>query len=242
MAPWSHRFGAAAAGALVLSACAVPERVRPETSSVRFGLERSRSIQYVTSQIRAVRVAVTNQGTGLVFSQRYAGTNLMPAAGGGRFSFEVDNLPVGTYAATLSAYLDTGESLLAGSAASPPFGVAAGATTLVSFPALRLAPTPVGGWAVTASVTLPRGYLVSTYQYALMETDGTQVPTGSVATAVTRLTKSWANVMAYAPAASTASVTVSGTRRGWPTLTKTAIATATVVAGATVSSTVTVAL
>jgi hypothetical protein len=77
--------------------------------------------------------------------------------------------------------------------------------------------------------------VVTGYDYVLNPTDGAEVATSSFsASAIT-----WGNVVAHPAGISTTSVTVQG-RRGGNTATKSAVATASIQAGATASSTVSV--
>ncbi|MBU6428022.1 MAG: hypothetical protein KGR26_03345, partial [Cyanobacteria bacterium REEB65] len=157
---------------------------------------RERSLQYLASDVAAVTLTLVDQDDGTTYSHDYIPPNIQTSSGGGDFTFDVSNLPTGTYAATVSAYMDAAMSTLGGTSVTSTFAIASGNTTAVAFPALDLAATPLGAWTVTTHVTIvSRGYSVSQYTYQLTETTNDST-SESVSSTATTASHSWGNVLA----------------------------------------------
>ena len=198
---------------------------------------RGRTVQYVASQVAAIRLSLVDAANGSTVTYDDLSPTLRTTKNNKNttYSFAIQNLPAATYSLTLTAFADTAQTQAIGSTTSAPFSVVAGSTVSLSVPNLDLAPTPVGGWIVTAQVlALPSGATVRSYSYTLDGIDGT-VTTKSVKTSQSRQTHTWSNVLAYPAGVSTVSVTVTaGSRHRQATAT--AFATASI-GGATTSST-----
>ncbi len=204
--------------------------------------QAGRQVQFLASQLAAIRLVITDLATGTTVTHDYIPPDLPRTSGGqSPFSFTVLDLPAGTYQATLTAYVDAAEADAVGTTTSSPFTVTAGFTEDISTPPLALAPTPVGSWTVTSTVTskLP-GFEVTGYTYRVVETDGTSA-SRHVETAGTALTHTWGDLMAFPAGISTVSVTVTARDAQSPRpLSATVLATGAIAPGATISSNVTV--
>lgn len=212
---------------VLLAGCASISTAPTPMGSVRFGMASPRTIQYLASQIRGLKVTVTSS-TGTTYEQNFDSSALT----GNSFNFQAMNLPVGSYTAHLTAYMDVAQTLVGGTTTSNSFMVSNGETTTLVFPPLTLGSTPVGNWTVAPKVTLKNNYKITSYTYTLQQTDGTSVTDTSM-----RSTINWENVVCFPSGISTTSVTVTAKRNG-STKTKTAIATVSVQAGQTVTSNV----
>lgn len=226
-----RQLSAAGLLALAVSGCAAPGA--PATGGARLVLPAGRSIQYVSADVRALQVTIRSLGSSTVHQKVFPGTALVPDAGGSRFGFQADNLAPGSYSATLEAFLDADRTRSLGSVRAG-FVVTAFATTVVPMPSLVLASTPVGDWRLVLDVTLAGGFSVSDYATQLETPAGVPVagPTGS--TLGTGFT--WGNVAAEPAGVSTSSVTVTATNKRGRFITKTQVATTSIVSGATVTS------
>ncbi len=121
----------------------------------------SRTVQYLASDIGAMKVSILDAGNAnaLVASTLYSGASLTSHLLSNKFTFTVDNLPVdkGTtpysYNARVDAYIDAAATLNIGATqTASPFAIASGQTTVItSFPSLLLSPTPVGSGTATGS-------------------------------------------------------------------------------------------
>ncbi len=121
----------------------------------------NRTVQYLASDIGSMKVSVLDAGNAnsVVASTLYSGSSLASHLVSNAFTFQVDNLLVdkGTtpysYNVRVDAYLDTSGTIDIGTAqTASPFAIATGqTTTLTSFPALQLIPTPVGNATATGS-------------------------------------------------------------------------------------------
>ena len=135
-----------------------------EVGSIRIvgGTTDTRRIQYVTSEIMAARITVTNSGSrSIVSSVTFKGDSLAGNLNSSTrvFNFRIDNLPVTnsvgavSYQVTVDMFLDPGATVAIGSSTSSAFTVSSASTTTVSMPALTLAATAVGNTSASLSVT-----------------------------------------------------------------------------------------
>ncbi|HEY9854915.1 MAG TPA: hypothetical protein V6D05_04195 [Stenomitos sp.] len=228
---WRRRWAIGLLG-LTLSGCTAPGVVG--TGSAHVVLPVLRRIQYVAADLRVLQVTVTSQASGQTYVRAFPAPSLTSAK---PFQFVADNLPPGSYTATLQAYLDDAATLLVGSSTSAPFSVSAFTTTPVNLPNLVLAATPTGDWRMTVGVSLHGTFAVTDYAVELQTPGGVRVtvPAGSAQAGGTTFT--WGNVAAYPSAVSTTSVTLTASNKKGQPVTKTQIATASITANATQSST-----
>lgn len=216
---------------VLLVGCASVSTAPTQMGSVRFGMATPRTVQYLASQIGAMKVTISSSN-GASYEQNIAS----PTLTGNTFSFQAINLPIGSYTASLMAYMDKAETILGGTTTSNTFTVANGETRILVFPALTLAATPVGNWKVAPNVKLKNNYKISSYKYTLSQTDGTSFSNTSMLS-----TANWQNVVCFSSGISTTSVTVTA-KRNDSTLSKTAIATISIQADQTLTSNLTISI
>ncbi len=234
-----RQLAATALLGLVASGCAA--RDVTGTGSALVVLPAGRRVQYVSSDVRSLKVTITRQADGQTYVKSYPGTALAPIAAGSRFTFSADNLTPGTYVARLDAFGDAGQTMSLGSVTSAPFGVVPQVVTPVTLPSLVLPPTPVGDWRLTLTVALSGGYTITDYATRLESPAGT-VATGPAGTSLADTSSfTWGNAPAVPAGLSTTSVTVNAMRKNGQRATKTFTATASIVAGSTATSSLAIA-
>lgn len=223
---------------LVVAGCAAPGIA--ERGSAHVVLSPTRNVQYVSADIRALRVTITHQASGQAYVKTFPGSALGAPPSGSPLGFVAENLLPGNYQAKVEAFLDPAATLSAGSASTTPFVITAFETTPVSLAPLKLAATPVGDWQLNIGVSLHGGYTVSGYSSELSTPLGSTVggPSGSSLPASSAFT--WGNAPAFPTGLSTTSITVTATNKKDRIITKTWVATASVLADATVSSAISV--
>ncbi|MBO9541944.1 hypothetical protein J7643_15255 [bacterium] len=157
------RLGAVAA-LVCLTACSAPSldsQIQYGSARLSLAAQDARSVQFLTGDIQAIRVTVTEVGDNVQIAQAsFTGAALASHMTGNAFSFTVDNLkvkdgahPSFSYTAKVEAFLDAGLATAIGESVSTPFSVSVGpAATSVGMPNLVLAATPVGG--ASGSVTI----------------------------------------------------------------------------------------
>lgn len=202
----------------------------------------ARRVEYLATQISAIRLTVQNTVTGQVLVYDDLAPTLISQKSGASYSFAVANLPAATYTVELTAFADAAETDAIGTSLSSPFTITPSATATVTVPNLTLDPTPTGAWTVTCQVqSALSGLQITGYSFGLVEIDGTSTQK-SVHSSSTPQTHTWSNVLAYPTGVSTVSVTVNAKDKstGQHSMTATAIGTASILSGATASTTLTV--
>ncbi|MBO9542080.1 hypothetical protein J7643_15950 [bacterium] len=192
------------------------------TGAVRFmvGPESSRTLQYLASDIKAVRVSLKDADSGSVLRQDlFTGAALAAKlpVNGHSFAFTVQNLKVADavrpagyrYQATVEAFRESAATTSLGTTTSSVFGVQQGQTSTIQLPSLTLASTPTGSWKVTVNVNLKAQWSVRSYVLSLEQTNG-QLATASITTNSASLTRTFNNVVAFPSGVSTLSITVNG--------------------------------
>ena len=163
-----------------------------------------RSIQVVASQVRSIRVILTGH-TGKQTEKRNLRTNVSGRA----LSFETINLPPGTYTLKVIAFMDQDETVPCGEVTGSPFRVTSNSKTMLTLPALKLDPTPVGDWKILLSMPTEAFERIESYAYTLVLGDGTKVATIS-----SRPITSWGNVPVWPHATCLTTLKVTARRRG----------------------------
>lgn len=224
-------IGLSLLGTVALGGCARPvEAVGPHGWVLLTMRAPARQAQYVATDLKAFRVTVRDLVTAASYGQ------VLPTQEGGRFGFAALNLPLGQYEAIVEAFADAAALLPAGQSRSAPFTVSPGAEVAVSLPPLVLAPTPVGDWRVQANLNLAPGYSLVECTFTLSTANGSAQSATVQASELT-----WGQVPAFPSAVSTTSLLVTA-KKGKTVVSKTAFLTVAIAPGATMSSTVTLAL
>lgn len=223
---------------LVVAGCAAPGVTR--TGSAHVVLPATRNIQYVSANIQALRVTITHQASRQDYVKTFPGSALVASPSGSQLGFVAENLMPGSYQAKVEAFLDQAATLSAGSASTTPFVVTAFQTTPVTLPHLKLAATPIGDWQLKIGVALHGGFMLSGYSSELSTPAGSTVegPSGPSLPATSTFT--WGNVPIFSTDLSTTSITITATNKKDRVITKTLVATASILADATISSSVSV--
>ncbi len=190
----------------------------------------ARQAQYVANDLQCFRVTVRDVTSAAAFVQ------VLPSQPGGRLQFGALNLPVGQYEASVEAFADAAALMPAGLSRSAPFSVTPGAEVAVSLPPLVLAPTPSGDWNIRANVSLASGFSLVECRFTLSAASG-----GTQAATLPTTELTWGQVPAFPAGVSTTSLQVTA-KKGKTVVTKTAVLSGAIAPGATVSSTVTLAL
>lgn len=219
---------------LAVAGCATPGA--GGTGSAQVVLPAHRQIQYVSADIRALRVTLTHQISGQTYVKSFPGTALLPDPAGSRLGFVADNLPPGSYQARLEAFLDVAETVRVGSVDSPPFAIAAYAITPVTLSSLTLMATPLGDWRMTVGLNLKGGYKVKDFVSALSTPAGSALPGPAGTSLSSGYRFTWGNVPAFPGGVSTSSITVRAANSKGNEITKTQVATASLIADTTLDS------
>lgn len=206
--------------------------------SAQVMLPAQRQIQYVSAELRTLKVTVTHRVTGQAYAKTFLGTALQPDPSGSRLAFVADNLAPGSYLARLEAFLDDAGTLLGGSAISEPFTVMPHAHTRVTLPPLRLADTPLGDWRMSVGLILKGGYKVEAFATELVTPAGPAQAGPFGASLASGYGFTWGNVPAFPAGVSTSSLTITAADKRGNVVTKTQVATTSILANATQSSSV----
>ncbi|MBO9541943.1 hypothetical protein J7643_15250 [bacterium] len=199
-----------------------------------------RRVQYRADQIGALKVTFSSSNAQALHSRVFGAEALRLSSGGATFAFEALHLPPGAYLARFDAYLDPGMAIAIGSATSSAFTVFPNQMSRVLIPPLTLSPTPVGQWRIRVVTSVGKGWQFGRLTADLAAPDGTTASLPSEVAKSNR-TFTWENVPAPLGAISTTSVTVTATH-GNQTLTRTQVATASLLADRRVTSTVSLEL